>query len=282
MALPARANGHGWYRRRAIRANVGPVRLRLDHVIPWQPERLAIDPWTVLRLARYRRRDEAPAAVWDATRAMAVRAGELVEPAARLRLLRVAAHSRPGRPRTGPVLLRPLGRAPSRRRPARDRVRPDARPGARGRGHRPRRAPGAPRGLPPRPRGLGGDRGGGAGAPAGPDRGAPAGARLPPAGPRPPRLAAHRAERPRGPPRGRRRTRAALRARRPHPLQVDQRPLRAPRRGQTLTSEQFAEHWGRLNTSALGREPAGIRVAGATRRIVWKSKSDPKGPTGGL
>ena len=72
---------------------MGPVRLRLDHVIPWQPERLAIDPWTVLRLARYRRRDEAPAAVWDATRAMAARAGELVEPAARLRLLRVAAHA---------------------------------------------------------------------------------------------------------------------------------------------------------------------------------------------
>ena len=69
------------------------VRLRLDHVIPWRPDRLLIDPWTVLRLARYRRRDEAPAAVWDATRAMAARAGELAEPAARLRLLRVAAHS---------------------------------------------------------------------------------------------------------------------------------------------------------------------------------------------
>ena len=70
---------------------MGPVRLRLDHVTPWRPDRLAIDPWTVLRLARYRRRDEAPAAVWDATRAMAIRAGELAEPVARLRLLRVAA-----------------------------------------------------------------------------------------------------------------------------------------------------------------------------------------------
>ena len=46
------------------------MRLPLDHVVAWQPDRLAIDPWTVLRLARYRRRDEAPAAVWDATRAM--------------------------------------------------------------------------------------------------------------------------------------------------------------------------------------------------------------------
>ena len=90
MALPTRANHHEWYRRRAIQANVSGVRLRLDHVIPWRPDRLAIDPWTVLRLARYRRRDEAPAAVWDATRAMAVRAGELAEPTARLRLLRVA------------------------------------------------------------------------------------------------------------------------------------------------------------------------------------------------
>lgn len=91
MAVPARANHHEWYRRRAIQANVSAVRLRLDHVIPWRPDRLAIDPWTVLRLARYRRRDEAPAAVWDATRAMTARAGELAEPAARLRLLRVAA-----------------------------------------------------------------------------------------------------------------------------------------------------------------------------------------------
>ena len=70
---------------------MGAVRLRLDHVVAWRPDRVAIDPWTVLRLARYRRRDEAPAAVWEATRAMAARAGELVAPTARLRLLRVAA-----------------------------------------------------------------------------------------------------------------------------------------------------------------------------------------------
>jgi hypothetical protein len=65
------------------------VRLPLDHVVAWQPDRLAIDPWTVLRLARYRRRDDAPAAVWDATRAMTARAGELVAASARLRLVRV-------------------------------------------------------------------------------------------------------------------------------------------------------------------------------------------------
>ena len=219
------------YRRRAIQANVGAVRLRLDRVVPWRPDRLAIDPWTVLRLARYRRRDEAPAAVWEATRAMAARAGELAEPdraapAAPRRRGRLG----PGVPRPGPVVLRSRGRAPSRGRAAGGRVRPDARAGARGRGDRPRRAAGPPRGLPPRPRGLGGDRGGGAGAPAGPDRRAPASARVTPARPRPPRLAAHRAARPRDALRGRRRARAALRARRPHPLQVDQRPLRAPRR----------------------------------------------------
>jgi hypothetical protein len=67
------------------------MRLRLGRVVPWQPERLAIDPWTVLRLARYRRRDDAPAAVWEATRAMATRAAELIAPVAGLRLVRISA-----------------------------------------------------------------------------------------------------------------------------------------------------------------------------------------------
>jgi hypothetical protein len=70
---------------------VGAVQLRPDRVVAWRPEGLAIDPWTVLRLARYRRRDDAPAPVWDATRAMTARAGELAEPVAGLRLVRVAA-----------------------------------------------------------------------------------------------------------------------------------------------------------------------------------------------
>jgi hypothetical protein len=69
---------------------VGAVRLPLDRVVSWQPDRLVIDPWTVLRLARYRRHDEAPAAVWEATRAMTARAGELAAATAQLRLVRVA------------------------------------------------------------------------------------------------------------------------------------------------------------------------------------------------
>ena len=67
------------------------MQLPPGRVVPWQPDRLPIDPWTVLRLARYRRRDDAPAAVWDATRTMTSRAGELAAPAARLRLVRVGA-----------------------------------------------------------------------------------------------------------------------------------------------------------------------------------------------
>jgi hypothetical protein len=67
------------------------VRLEPGRVVPWRPDRLAVDPWTVLRLARYRRRDDAPAAVWDATRAMAARAEALAAPVARLRLVGVAA-----------------------------------------------------------------------------------------------------------------------------------------------------------------------------------------------
>ena len=67
------------------------VQLRPDRILAWRPERLGVDPWTVLRLARYRRRDDVPAPVWDATRAMVARAGELAAPAARLRLVRVAA-----------------------------------------------------------------------------------------------------------------------------------------------------------------------------------------------
>jgi hypothetical protein len=69
---------------------VGVVQLLPDRVLPWQPDRLVIDPWTVMRLARYKRRDAAPAPVWEATRAMAARAGELATPAAWLRLVRVA------------------------------------------------------------------------------------------------------------------------------------------------------------------------------------------------
>jgi len=69
---------------------VGRVQPGPGRVQSWQPARIAIDPWTILRLARYRRREDAPAPVWDATRAMAARAEELATPAARLRVVRVA------------------------------------------------------------------------------------------------------------------------------------------------------------------------------------------------
>lgn len=70
---------------------MGVVQLLPDRVLPWRHDRLVIDPWTVMRLARYKRRDAAPAPVWEATRAMAARAGDLATPAAWLRLVRVAA-----------------------------------------------------------------------------------------------------------------------------------------------------------------------------------------------
>jgi hypothetical protein len=70
---------------------VGAVQLRPGRVEPWRPARVAIDPWTVLRLARYRRREDAPAPVWEATRAMVTRAEELTVPDARLRVVRVKA-----------------------------------------------------------------------------------------------------------------------------------------------------------------------------------------------
>lgn len=57
----------------------------------WQPAPFAVDPWTVLRLARYRQRDAVPPAIWEAARAMAARAAELGEPRALLRPVRVAA-----------------------------------------------------------------------------------------------------------------------------------------------------------------------------------------------
>jgi hypothetical protein len=71
-------------------ASLYAVQLPPDRVLPWRPDRIAVDPWTVLRLARYRRRDQAPPAVWDATRAMAARAGELAAPVAAVRLVRIA------------------------------------------------------------------------------------------------------------------------------------------------------------------------------------------------
>jgi hypothetical protein len=69
---------------------VSAVQLGAGRIVPWRAAPLAVDPWTVLRLARYRRREDVPPPVWDAARAMAARAGELAAPAAWLRLVRVA------------------------------------------------------------------------------------------------------------------------------------------------------------------------------------------------
>ena len=207
------------------------MRLPLDHVVAWQPDRLAIDPWTVLRLARYRRRDEAPAAVWDATRAMTARAGELVAASARLRLVRVTRVSPDGAVLargtafSGHAIARHLGGA----RQAIAFVLtlgPALEAEVVALGERQDLLEAYLLDL----AGLGGHRGRGPRAPPGPGGGAPPRPGLAPAGAGPPRLAARRAAWPPGALRGRGRARAALRARRPHPFQVDQRPLRGTTR----------------------------------------------------
>ena len=158
------------YRGRAIRANVGAVRLRAR-----SRRRLAARP------ARHRPLDGPPTGAVPPARRGAGRGlgGDARDGRARGRAGRPdrpppagprrRGHRGPRPLSPGTVVFGPRDRAPSRRRAAGGRVRPDARPGARGRGDRPRRAARAPGGLSSRPRGLGGDRGGGAGAPAGSD-----------------------------------------------------------------------------------------------------------------
>jgi len=67
------------------------LRLPTGRVEAWHPPRLTVDPWTVLRLARCRRRESIAPAIWEAASAMAARADALVEPTARLAPVRVAA-----------------------------------------------------------------------------------------------------------------------------------------------------------------------------------------------
>lgn len=62
----------------------------------WQPAPLAIDPWTVLRLSRYRRREAVPAPIREAARQMTERAARLIEPRALILSARVAAAGREG------------------------------------------------------------------------------------------------------------------------------------------------------------------------------------------
>src|SRR5215831_8951587 len=87
MAKPARAP-----RIPAVRPDGRPPALPLapGAVELWRPAPLPVDPWTVLRLSRYRRRDEVVPAIWETAERMANRAEALVEPAAMLAAVRVA------------------------------------------------------------------------------------------------------------------------------------------------------------------------------------------------
>jgi len=64
--------------------------LRPDAAVSWAPAPLCVDSWTVLRMSRYRRREEVVPPIWEAARAMTARAADLAEPRALLRLVRVA------------------------------------------------------------------------------------------------------------------------------------------------------------------------------------------------
>lgn len=66
----------------------GPVP---EGVEVWTPSRLSIDPWLVLRLTGYRRRDEVVPPIWEAAVGVAARAETLATPRAALRAVRVAA-----------------------------------------------------------------------------------------------------------------------------------------------------------------------------------------------
>jgi hypothetical protein len=57
----------------------------------WEPAGPRLDCWTVLRLARYRRRDEVAPAIWETARRMTARAGALVHAVAALVPVRVQA-----------------------------------------------------------------------------------------------------------------------------------------------------------------------------------------------
>jgi hypothetical protein len=57
----------------------------------WEPASARLDAWTVLRLARYRRRTDVAPAIWEMARGMAARAATLVEPVAALAPVRVEA-----------------------------------------------------------------------------------------------------------------------------------------------------------------------------------------------
>jgi hypothetical protein len=70
------------------------VPLAPGSVTPWAPGRLAIDPWTILRLSRYKRRDAVAPAIWETARRMAARAEALAVPRALLAGVRADAAER--------------------------------------------------------------------------------------------------------------------------------------------------------------------------------------------
>jgi hypothetical protein len=67
------------------------IPVRPGRIERWAPGAVRLDPWTVLRLARYRRRADVAPAIWETAQAMTARAGLLVEPVARLAPVRVRA-----------------------------------------------------------------------------------------------------------------------------------------------------------------------------------------------
>jgi hypothetical protein len=94
-----------------------PLDIRREPLAPgaverWQPPSFGIDPWLVLRLARYRQRHAVEPAVREAAEAMAARATTLIEPQALLGARPVAAASDTGaRLRPGPAFSgRAVGR----------------------------------------------------------------------------------------------------------------------------------------------------------------------------
>ncbi len=78
--LPARASAA------APDGTAMPPSLQPGRVTEWRPPGsptvAPLDPWAVLRLARYRRREEIPPAIWETARRMAARADALADPVA--------------------------------------------------------------------------------------------------------------------------------------------------------------------------------------------------------
>ncbi len=66
-----------------------PGRFVPGRIEAWEPAPVPIDPWLVLRLCRYRRREMVAGAIWEAAEQMAARAGQLVQARGLTRTVRV-------------------------------------------------------------------------------------------------------------------------------------------------------------------------------------------------